>query len=140
MNLVWHNRKMATAGTGLKQRGQHRAKGDETKRLQWIIGIVSVAIGITVNELAPGWGRPVVLTLLIFGSVVAFGRPAWSYLFWTIVIATLALHSSLAFHFRATINELSLPAIFLVGVAELFMIAFILGLAFPDKKQSPTRR
>jgi 4-hydroxybenzoate polyprenyltransferase len=127
-------------GTGLKQRQQERKSGDKTKRLQWIIVISGTAIGIIVNELAPGWGRPIVLTLAVFASVVAFCRPYWSYPFWTVVIGTFALHSSLAFHFRTTINELSLPAIVLCAAAELFVIAFILGQVFPDKDQSPTRR
>ena len=107
---------------------------NETKRLQWIIVLAGTAIGIIVNELAPGWGRPVVLTLAVFASVVAFCRPYWGYPFWTVVIGTFALHSSLAFHFQGTINELSLPALFLSGVAELVVIAIILGLVFPDKK------
>lgn len=120
--------------SALNQRKQDREKGGESKRLQWMIVIPSVAIGIIVNELAPGWGRPVVLTLTIFASLVALCRPYWSYPFWTVVIGTLALHSSLAFHFQRAINELSLPALFLCAVSELILIAIILGLVFPDRK------
>jgi len=120
--------------TGKKHRAEQRA---ESKALKWTIILSSAAIGLMVDHFLPGWGRPVLLTLLIFGSLVGFCQPYWGIPFWTVAVGLFALHSALVFHFKTTINELSLPGIFVCAVVEVIVIAIILGLVFPDKKQSP---
>ena len=107
-----------------------------SKALKWIAIVSAAAIGLIVEYSLPGWGRPVVLTLGIFGSLVIFCRSVWGIAFWTVAIGTFALHVALMAKFRVTINELTFPALFLWAVVEILAIAIILGLAFPDKKDS----
>ena len=109
---------------------------DDSKVLKWTIILSSVVIGLTVDYFVPGWGRLVLLTLLIFGSLVGFCRAYWGTAFWMTFAGTLALHSALMFEFRNGINQLPLPGLFLCAVAEVIVLAVILGLVFPDSKHS----
>jgi hypothetical protein len=66
---------------------QKAEEQEESKVVKWAILLSSLAIGLIVDYMLPGWGRPVVLTLLIFGAVLLFCRPYWGVPFWTVVIA-----------------------------------------------------
>ena len=113
---------------------------DKSRTLKWTIISSSVVTGLIVDYWLPGWGRPISLTLLIFGSLVGFCHAYWSVSFWALVAGLLALHSALVIQFQRIINELPMPGLFLCALAEIIVIAIILGLVFPDKKQSQLRR
>ena len=132
--------KAIAEGGILLRAGRHNNADDrnESKALKWTLILASAAIGLIVEYLIPGWGRPVLLTLLIFGSLVGFCQPWWGRAFWLVAIGTFGVHVVVAFRFRTTINELSLPALFLWAVAEVIIIATVLALVFPDKKQDGT--
>lgn len=101
---------------------------------------LGAAIGLIVDYFVPGWGRPVVLTLGIFGCLVVFCRSVWGTAFWTVAFGTFALNFALVIHFKATINELPLPILFLWAAVEIVVIGIVLGLVFPDKRESPLQR
>jgi hypothetical protein len=123
-------------GTG---KGKYIADGGESKTVKWTIIVSSAASGLIVDLLFPGWGRPLLLTLLIFASLILFCRSCWSTAFWIVVGGTFAVHSLVVLRFRATIGELPLTGLFLCAVAEVIVIAVVLGLVFPDKKESQLR-
>lgn len=111
-------------------------QGDNTKIVKWTIIVSSAVIGLAVDYFLPGWGRAILLTLLIFGCLVGFCRQYWGTRFWVLFAVLFATHSALVVALRSRINELSLPGIFLFAVAEVILVAIILGLVFPDKKHS----
>jgi hypothetical protein len=88
-----------------------------------------------VDYILPGWGRAVLLTLLIFGSLIAFCQAYWSTRFWALTLAIFIVHSALLFRFRQYANTFSMPILFLYAVVEVLVIGVLLGLAFPDTKQ-----
>jgi len=112
---------------------------DESPVLKWTIISSSAATGLLVDYLAPGWGRPALLTLLIFGSLVAFCQSVWSTSFWMFVVAALVVHCAFMLRFRASVNQLPIAALFLCAIAEVILIAVGLGLLFPDMKRMQRR-
>ena len=122
------------------QRQLHsKDRREGSKTLKWSIIVSSVVTGLLADYFVPGWGRPVLITLLVFGSLVGFCHSYWSTPFWTVAIAMFAVHSALVFRFRVAINEISMPGLFLCVVAEVVVIAIILGLVFPDRKEPELR-
>lgn len=105
------------------------------KALKWSIILLSAVIGLIVDYVSPGWGRPALLTLLIFGSMLAFCREYYGLNFWVVFLAALTIHSSLVLHFRSIINDVPVSILFLFAVGEIFIIAMTLGFAFPEKKK-----
>lgn len=107
--------------------------GEDSKVLKWTIILASAAIGLVIDYSAPGWGRPAVVTLLIFACLVVYGRCFWGARFWSLTTTLLVLHVVLVVRLRSPINEVAIPVLFVAAVAELFVIALVLTVAFPDR-------
>jgi hypothetical protein len=111
-------------------------RAEEPKGLKWILICAGAGVGLTVDYLFPGWGRPILLTLLIFGSLIGFCRPYWGTPFWMTVIGAFTVHAVLVLRLRPVINKLRMPEVFFCAVAEIALIAIVLTLVFPDDKHS----
>jgi len=107
--------------------------GDNSNVLKWVLITSGVGIGLVVDFLVPGWGRATLLTVLIFGSLIGFGRPYWSSRFWIVAAATFSVHVGVVLRFRAEINYFPVAILFFFAVAEIVAIGIAVGLAFPDK-------
>jgi len=108
--------------------------------LKWVLICAGAVTALVVDYLFHGWGRPLLLTILIFGSLVAFCRAYWGTAFWMSAIVTFALHVALMVRFRTTINAVTMPVLFGCAVAEIIAIAVVLTIAVPDRvKRRGTR-
>jgi hypothetical protein len=103
------------------------------KILKWALIVSAALIGLIADHFWPGWGRPTMLSLAIFGCLVVFGRSYWGSRFWLVFVALLLLHLGLMLRLRGTLNEIPMPGVFIVAVIEIIVIAVILEFAFSGK-------
>jgi hypothetical protein len=115
----------------------HPEQRDRFRTLKWTFLVSSAVVAVAVDHLAPGWGRPVVLTLLIFGALIGFGRPYWCTAFWAVSVGAFTVHIALMARFHTVVSNLTFPELFLWAVGEIVTIAIILGIVFPDNRESP---
>lgn len=106
------------------------------KALKWVLVVLCIFIALLDHLVFPGWGRVVVLTILTFGSVLFICRSYWGLPFWAAMAGLFGVHSVSILHFRSEINQLRFPVLFLCAVVEVFAIALVLGLVFPDDRQA----
>ena len=106
---------------------------DSESILKWT-GIVTTAIAaLIVDYFVPGWGRPVLFTVAIFGAIVAYCRKWWGVQFWLTTLAALALHIAVTLRYRAVINEVPMVYLFAAAVGEILILAIAFSLAVPEK-------
>lgn len=103
--------------------------------LKWALVFAAVLVALITDHFFPGWGRPVVLTLAIFGTIIGFGRPYWGKRFWLTIAASFLLHLLLIRYFRTAVNGIPMPVLFLFAIAEIVAICAAMGWAVSDKEE-----
>ena len=103
------------------------------KNVKWLVILLAVVAAFGTDYLLPRWGRVTLLTVGIFGSLIGFCRSYWSKRFWSLFSVCLVVHMALAVHFRDRINAVSPPALFVIAVVEIILIAVSLDLVFPTR-------
>ncbi len=103
--------------------------------LKWVLGAGAIVIALMTDHFFPGWGRPVVLTLAIFGTTIGFGKPYWGRPFWAAIAASCALHVPLVLYFRPTINHLPMPVLFVFAAIEILVICAVMGKVVSGRKE-----
>ena len=114
---------------------EEREAKRQSSFLTWTLGTAAVAIALVADRFWPGWGRPVVLTLAIFGTIIGFGRNWWGTAFWTAITASFAVHVPLVLHFRAAINRLPMSILFVFAAVEVVVICGVMGKAVSRRNE-----
>ena len=112
-----------------------KPKSGGSSALKWILIGLAVVFALVVDHYRPGWGRPVVLTLTVFGALIGVARELWSFPFWITIAVSLVLHVALVLHFRGLVNQVPMVAIFLFAVAEVVVIASVMTCVVTGKQR-----
>ena len=99
--------------------------------IKWTLVCGGAIIGFTADYLWPGWGRPVLVTIGVFGTLVGLCRDLWSTAYWAVVIGSLSVHVAVMVHWKDAINNIPMPSLFLAVVGELVAIAILVSIVLP---------
>jgi len=101
----------------------------KVRRIQWLVGIVSVSFAFAVDVLLPGWGEATILTLLVFGGLFCLSPSEWQKrsLFWVVSTSILGLHLYLVIPNHNRIAHIG-ALLILLGMAEALAIVMVLGI------------
>jgi phosphoglycerol transferase MdoB-like AlkP superfamily enzyme len=95
--------------------------------------LITVAAAITADQLRPGWGRPVLLTVGVFAAMVGMWRQLWrKWWFWATLLPLLALQLIALVRFVAArnfIEHLHPLTLFVLFLVNVFSFALALGIA-----------
>jgi hypothetical protein len=102
----------------------------------WLLGVASVVTAYIGNRFYPGWGELIVLTSLVFGSVLVFAPKTWRSRapFWGLFTVLFLVHLLIAYKLQPY-GPFHASLIF-IGVGEVIVLAVVFGVVL-DKLMKP---
>lgn len=92
-----------------------------------LLVLAAVVFALVVDHYYKGLGDPTIVTVLVFGSAVGFGRDLWGkWQYWTMLLVLLAIAIPVNLYLQASVR--GFPAKFLIAVGEIFVVALGISL------------
>jgi hypothetical protein len=117
--------------TTLKQ--ENRAQDPRGTKAGWLrhaLIAIGAVIAFGVDVVAPGWGRPTIVSFALFFAIIWVCREYWSHAwFWVTVALLVPPHLAAILYFRQLLNEQNIFGLFLYAVAEFAAFCVVVSMS-----------